>query len=136
MAGQSADGTKRAGVVEGERGVSTAPEDIESFDETSARAALEDAADATTAKVTAAGGAVLAEPFDVMDVGRMSVAADPGGAVFGIWQARSHKGMGLANESASVCWNENMSRDFEANKAFYSAVFGYGYDDMSSPEFS
>ncbi len=95
-----------------------------------------DDADATTAKVTAAGGAVLAEPFDVMDVGRMSVAADPGGAVFGIWQARSHKGMGLANESGTVCWNENMSRDFEANKAFYSAVFGYGYDDMSSPEFS
>ena len=95
-----------------------------------------DDADATTAKVTAAGGAVLAEPFDVMDVGRMSVAADPGGAVFGIWQARSHKGMGLANESGSVCWNENMSRDFVANKAFYSAVFGYGYDDMSSPEFS
>jgi predicted enzyme related to lactoylglutathione lyase len=95
-----------------------------------------DDADATTAKVTAAGGAVLAEPFDVMDVGRMSVAADPGGAVFGIWQARSHSGMRLANEPGTVCWNENMSRNFEANKAFYSAVFGYGYDDMSSADFS
>ena len=49
-----------------------------------------DDADATTSKVRSAGGQVLAEPFDVMDVGRMSVAADPGGAVFGIWQARTH----------------------------------------------
>ena len=28
-----------------------------------------------------------------------------------------------------------MSRDFDANKAFYHAVFGYEYDDMSSGEF-
>lgn len=95
-----------------------------------------DNVDATTSKVTAAGGTVLAEPFDVMDVGRMSVAADPGGAVFGIWQARAHSGMQLANEPGAVCWNENMSRDFGANKAFYHAVFGYEYDDMSGPDFS
>lgn len=92
--------------------------------------------DATTSKVAPAGGAVLAEPFDVMDVGRMSVAADPGGAVFGIWQARAHIGMGLANEPGAVCWNENMSRSFEANKAFYHDVFGYAYDDMSGDDFA
>jgi len=95
-----------------------------------------DDADATAAKITSAGGQVLAEPFDVLDVGRMSVAADPGGAVFGIWQPGSHTGMQLANEPGSVCWNENMSRNFLANQAFYRAVFGYDYDDMSSDEFS
>ncbi len=95
-----------------------------------------DDVDATTSQVTTAGGAVLAEPFDVMDVGRMSVAADPAGAVFGIWQARAHTGMQLANVPGTVCWNENMSRGFEANKAFYHAVFGYNYDDMSSDGFS
>jgi uncharacterized protein len=95
-----------------------------------------DDVDATTSKVTAAGGAVLAEPFDVMDVGRMSVAADPAGAVFGIWQARAHTGMQLANVPGAVCWNENMSRGFDANKAFYKAVFGYQYDDMSGDGFS
>ncbi|HUD35273.1 MAG TPA: VOC family protein [Streptosporangiaceae bacterium] len=94
-----------------------------------------DDADATVAKVTSAGGQVLAEPFDVMDVGRMSVAADPGGAVFGIWQPRSHTGMRLANEPGAVTWNENMSRSFDANKAFYQSVFGYDYDDMSSDDF-
>src|ERR1700691_915772 len=34
-------------------------------------------ADATADKIRAAGGQVIAEPFDVMDVGRMAVAADP-----------------------------------------------------------
>jgi uncharacterized protein len=95
-----------------------------------------DDADATAAKVRSAGGQVLAEPFDVMDVGRMGVAVDPGGAVFGIWQARTHSGIQLANEPGSVTWNENMSRSFEANKAFYSDVFGFDYDDMSSDGFS
>ena len=68
---------------------------------------------------------VLMEPFDVMDVGRMAVAADPGGAVFGVWQARMHTGIGVANEPGSLTWNENMSRNFDGNKAFYQAVFGY-----------
>jgi len=93
-------------------------------------------ADETANKINAAGGMVLAPPFDVMDVGRMAVGVDPGGAVFGIWEAKAHSGMQLANEPGSVTWNENMSRSFEANKAFYNAVFGYTYDDMSSDEFS
>ena len=43
-------------------------------------------ADATAAAVTEAGGSVIAEPMDVLDLGRMAVFADPTGAVFGIWQ--------------------------------------------------
>ena len=95
-----------------------------------------DDADATAEKITAAGGHVLAAPFDVMDVGRMGLAVDPGGAAFGIWQSRAHTGMRLANVPGAVCWNENMSRDFAGNKAFYQAAFGYEYDDMSSADMS
>jgi predicted enzyme related to lactoylglutathione lyase len=95
-----------------------------------------DSADDTAAKVTAAGGQLMMGPMDVMDVGRMAVAADPAGAAFGIWQARAHTGAGIANEPGSLCWNENMSRDFDGNKAFYRAVFGYDYDDMSGDGFS
>ncbi len=43
-----------------------------------------DDCDATVAKVPAAGGTVLAEPFDVPGIGRMAVVADPQGAVFSI----------------------------------------------------
>jgi hypothetical protein len=90
-------------------------------------------ADDTAAKIRAAGGQVIMEPFDVMDVGRMFIAADPGGAVFGVWEARSHTGVRLANEPGALTWNENMSRSFEDNKAFYSSVFGYQFGDMDAP---
>jgi uncharacterized protein len=94
-----------------------------------------DNADKTADKITAAGGKVLVSPMDVLDVGRMVVAADPAGATFGVWQADQHTGLGLANEPGSVCWNENLSRDMDGNQAFYSGVFGFEYGDMSTPEF-
>ena len=40
-----------------------------------------DDVDARTAKVEALGGRVFKEPFDIPDIGRMSVIADPTGAV-------------------------------------------------------
>jgi uncharacterized protein len=91
-----------------------------------------DDADETAAKIKAAGGQLMAEPFDVMDVGRMFIAVDPGGAIFGVWQARAHTGVGLANEPGSLTWSENMSRAYEANKTFYAAVFGYSYGDIGA----
>jgi len=87
-------------------------------------------ADETAGKIKASGGHVLVEPMDVMDQGRMAMATDPGGAVFGLWQARQHTGVQLANEPGSLTWNENLSRDFDGNKAFYHAVFGYEYGDI------
>jgi len=86
-----------------------------------------DDADATAAKIEAAGGSLLMDPVDLMDVGRMTIAVDPGGARFAIWQARAHTGMRLANEPGTLIWSDNMSRAFEANKAFYRAVFGYQF---------
>ena len=86
-------------------------------------------------KVVMAGGQLLAEPMDVMDVGRMAIAADPAGAAFGIWQARLHVGFGVANEAGSVIWNEHMSRDWQAAKDFYAAVFDWEYSDMSGDGF-
>jgi uncharacterized protein len=94
-----------------------------------------DDVDATVERVRAAGGQVVMEPMDVMEAGRMAIATDPGGAAFGIWQSGLHTGAGRANEPGSLIWNENMSRDFEANKAFYQAVFGYEYGDMSTGDF-
>ncbi len=94
--------------------------------------ATEDA-DKTAEAIKAAGGQVMMDPFDVMDVGRMFIAVDPGGAFFGVWQARSHTGARRANEPGSLIWSENMSRDFEANKAFYGSVFGYHFGDIGAP---
>lgn len=84
-----------------------------------------DSADETAAKVRAAGGTVLAEPFDVMEAGRMAVCADPAGAAFCLWQAGKHRGAAVVNEAGSLNFNNLSVRDLEGAKAFYSAVFGW-----------
>ena len=85
-----------------------------------------DSADESAAKVRDAGGAVLSEPFDVTDAGRMAVCADREGAVFSVWEARGHRGSQIVNEHGSVNFNDLHTRDPEAAKAFYGAVFGWG----------
>jgi uncharacterized protein len=93
-------------------------------------------ADAVAERITGAGGQLIAGPMDVMEAGRLVVAADVTGAVFGLWQGRDHTGAQVANVPGAFTWSEHMSRDFEGAKAFYAAVFGYEYGDMSSDGFS
>ena len=86
-------------------------------------------ADATAAKVTEAGGTVIAEPMDVMDLGRMAIFTDPTGAFFGIWQPGTFLGAELVNEPGAFTWNELNTRDPDAAKRFYGAVFGWSFED-------
>ncbi|HLY34211.1 MAG TPA: VOC family protein [Jatrophihabitantaceae bacterium] len=82
-----------------------------------------------------AGGTLMMEPMDVMDVGKMLVAMDPSGAVVSVWQAGTNTGMQIANEANTPTWNELWTRDFAKAKDFYAAAFGYTYDDMSNGDF-
>ena len=82
-------------------------------------------ADETAAKVKDAGGSVIAEPFDVMDAGRMAVFSDPEGAVFCVWQPNRHRGAQIVNEPGSLNFNGLNTRDLDGAKAFYGAVFGW-----------
>jgi predicted enzyme related to lactoylglutathione lyase len=91
-----------------------------------------DDADATAERVRAAGGSVIVEPMDVTDIGRMAVFADPAGAVFGVWQPKTFQGADLVNQPNSLCWNELQTRDAEAARSFYPAVFGW---DAGKPQF-
>lgn len=93
-------------------------------------------AGATAARITSAGGQVVMGPMDIMDAGRVLVATDVTGATFGVWEARNHTGVQVANVPGAFTWGEHMSRDFEGAKAFYAAVFGYEYGDMSGDGFS
>jgi predicted enzyme related to lactoylglutathione lyase len=86
-------------------------------------------ADSTAAKVRASGGTVMAEPMDVLDLGRMAIFADPTGAVFGIWQPGSFVGAEIVNEAGAFIWSELNTRDPDASKAFYGSVFGWSFDD-------
>lgn len=86
-------------------------------------------ADATAVAVRENGGTVLMDPMDVMDLGRMAVFADPTGAVFGIWQPGSFTGAEVVNEPGAFIWSELNTRDIDAAKAFYGAVFPWSFED-------
>jgi predicted enzyme related to lactoylglutathione lyase len=89
-----------------------------------------DDADATAAAAREAGGNVMAEPMDVMDLGRMAIFADPTGGVFGVWQPASFAGAEVVNEPGTFSWNELNTRDPDAAKSFYSDVFGWVFADQ------
>jgi uncharacterized protein len=82
-------------------------------------------ADAAAAKAAAAGGTVVAPAFDVMEHGRMSVISDPTGAMFAVWQGKSHQGTGIKNITGTVVWADLNTPDPERAGRFYSDLFGW-----------
>jgi hypothetical protein len=84
-----------------------------------------ESADDTAANSREAGGAVVMEPFDIMDSGRMAMLTDPEGAAFCVWQAGQHKGAQIVNEHGALNFNGLATRDVEGAAAFYGAVFGW-----------
>lgn len=91
--------------------------------------ATDDAA-ATVEKITAAGGTVVAGPHDVGTLGKMVIAIDPQGAQFGAWEAGDHLGVEIFNEPGALCWNEASMSDPDTARTFYTAVFGYSWDEI------
>jgi uncharacterized protein len=82
-------------------------------------------ADETAARVEGLGGKLLAEPFDVLDAGRMAVVADPTGALVSLWQPGRHFGARLVNDPGSLTWNDLATPDPDAAAAFYTALLGW-----------
>ncbi len=85
---------------------------------------VEDAG-ASAARAASLGGTVVVAPLDVMEQGRMAVIADPGGAMFAIWQPKQHTGIRAWREIGAVGWADLQVRDQEQAGAFYSALFGW-----------
>ena len=56
-----------------------------------------ESADDATAHARDVGAGVMVDPFDVMDVGRMSVITDPAGAALCLWEPRTNIGASLVN---------------------------------------
>jgi predicted enzyme related to lactoylglutathione lyase len=84
-------------------------------------------ADAGAAAAANLGGIVAAEPFDVGTNGRMAVVKDPQGAVFCLWEAKEHAGIGVEGEIGSLCWTELATSDVDAARRFYAGLFGWTY---------
>ncbi|MBW1603977.1 VOC family protein [Streptomyces sp. JJ66] len=84
-------------------------------------------AEATAERVRAAGGQVISEPRAVGagPAGVMAVAADPGGAVFGLWEPTVHHGFEVRAEPGAYVWTDLYTRHPREVDAFYPEVFGY-----------
>jgi uncharacterized protein len=89
-------------------------------------ASVEDA----TARARELGGAVFAEPFDVLDAGRMAVIADPAGAALCLWEPRDNIGASLVNQPGAMTWNDLVTPDPEGAEAFYGGLFGWTTEEM------
>jgi predicted enzyme related to lactoylglutathione lyase len=81
-------------------------------------------ADQSVAKAAQAGGTVHAPAFDVMDIGRMAVLQDPTGAVFSLWQPKSHQGITVTGDN-TFCWADLSTPNPEQASKFYSDLFAW-----------
>ncbi|HEX2505688.1 MAG TPA: VOC family protein [Gaiellaceae bacterium] len=89
--------------------------------------------DETARNAAAVGGTVHAGPFDIPDVGRFAVIADPQGAVLAAMASESDSHEQPAAEGVFV-WDELHTSDIEDAKRFYGEVFGWGSEDMDMGE--
>lgn len=93
--------------------------------------------DATVASVERAGGKILMEPFDIPQVGRVSLISDPQGAALYVMkpippESDPNGVSDVFSPSAEqrVGWNELQTSDVEVSRAFYRDQFGWGSDEF------
>ncbi|MGS0685177.1 VOC family protein [Nakamurella sp. GG22] len=87
-------------------------------------------AEATAARIEAAGGRMLEKPTDAGEGGRSARCADPSGVPFRLWQARRRLGAQTVNAPGTWNFSDLHAADPAASAAFYTAVFGWSFDDL------
>lgn len=83
-----------------------------------------------SATIRAAGGRMIREPMPLAPFGVVAQAADPGGAVFGLWEAGDDTGFEKKGLPGSFCWTEVYTRDKARVDPFYERVFGFRGTDL------
>ncbi|WFB07017.1 VOC family protein [Streptomyces sp. LX-29] len=94
-----------------------------------------DDADDTAEQIRSCGGTVAVGPLDAEEAGRMVIASDPSGAVFGVWQARAHLGAEREGVPGTPVWRELVTYETTTAGKFYQAVFGYEAEALVSADF-
>lgn len=90
--------------------------------------------DVTTARIRSCGGTVAVGPLDAAEAGRMAIAADPLGAVFGVWQPMAEHGVELVGEPGTLAWNELLTDDASEVARFYARVLGCETETVASAD--
>ena len=88
---------------------------------------LVDDADAALARAEKLGGKAAFGPFDIPEIGRFAILADPQGGVVSAYRAA---GEGGPTGAGTFLWDEYVAADVEAAKAYYTEVFGWTTEAM------
>ncbi|MEU6576317.1 VOC family protein [Streptomyces sp. NPDC046805] len=94
-----------------------------------------DDVDRTADTVRLCGGTVAVGPLDAAEAGRMAIASDPSGAVFGIWQEAVRLGAAVTGVPGTPAWNELLTFQTVSVAKFYATVFPYTQDPVVSADF-
>jgi uncharacterized protein len=86
--------------------------------------------DETIEKTKAAGGRLATGPFDMADVGRMAIIADPQDAFLGVYQPEGDE----SPPEGVFVWDELGTTDVDGAQRFYEQVFGWTTSNMG-PEY-
>ncbi|MGW2826157.1 VOC family protein [Streptomyces sp. NPDC001443] len=87
-------------------------------------------------RVEQAGGQAVRAPLPDGDLGVAALAADPEGAVFGLWQPGTYPGFGTRGTPGTFAWVQLYARDTAAANAFYGALFHEAlFGTGAEPEF-
>ncbi|PJI93623.1 VOC family protein [Luteimicrobium subarcticum] len=104
--------------------------------------------DAATEAAKRAGGSVVLDPLDVMDLGRQAVVVDPSGAAVSLWQPGTQTGFETVAEHAAPGWHELHTQDFDASVPFYAELgwtprimsdepqFRYAVDEVGGQQYA
>jgi predicted enzyme related to lactoylglutathione lyase len=82
--------------------------------------------DETIEKAQGAGGKLAAGPFEMGEVGRMAIIADPEGAHISVYQPLSES----PSAEGVFVWDELGTTDADAAQRFYETVFDWTATDM------
>jgi predicted enzyme related to lactoylglutathione lyase len=90
--------------------------------------------DATAAAIGDSHGQVVVDPMDIPEMGRMLVAVDATGAVFGAWQPTGMNGFDVVGEVGAPAWFELLTTDYATAIGFYTRAFGVVTEIMGDGE--
>jgi predicted enzyme related to lactoylglutathione lyase len=84
--------------------------------------------DETIEKAKSAGGKLAAGPFEMSEVGRVAIIADPQGAYVSAYQPESE----APSSQGVFVWDELGTTDVDGAQRFYEEVFGWTTSDMGA----
>ncbi|MFI1971389.1 glyoxalase/bleomycin resistance/extradiol dioxygenase family protein [Streptomyces cinnamoneus] len=84
-----------------------------------------DDADVCADWIHCAGGTVGVGPLAAEEAGRLVLAADPAGALFGVWQGQAFPGPRRVGTPGTPVWHELVTHEASTVLKFYRGLFGY-----------